>query len=127
MIDPNEITKMNLEQLVEAYTNASEEEEQIVAEKVMLREAILPLIPSDGTVVGDYTVSRMKKGMLRMPTKTAEKKAAMESLKEIGCVKVVEQPDHKAAEALFEKGIKLPVEFSYTITPMIRRVQEEEK
>lgn len=51
----------------------------------------------------------------------------MESLKEIGCVKVVEQPDHKAAEALFEKGIKLPVEFSYTITPMIRRVQEEEK
>lgn len=74
MIDPNEITKMNLEQLVEAYTNASEEEEQIVAEKVMLREAILPLIPSDGTVVGDYTVSRMKKGMLRMPTKTAEKR-----------------------------------------------------
>ena len=127
MVDPNEITNMDLNQLVEAYVNASTEEEQIVAEKVMLREAILPLIPSDGTVCGDYTVSRMKKGMLRMPSKTSEKKEAMEKLKELGLVKMVEQPDHKAAEIMFEKGIKLPVEFSYTITPMIRRVQEAEE
>lgn len=126
MIDPNEITKMNLDQLVEAYVNASDEEEQIVAEKVMLREAMLPLIPSDGTVVGDFAVTRVKKGMLRMPTKTKEKRAVMEALKELGCVKVVEQPDHKAAEALFEKGVKLPVEFSYTITPRVARVQESE-
>lgn len=127
MIDPNEITKMDLTQLVEAYNNASDEEEQIVAEKVMLREAILPLIPADGTVVGEYTVSRMKKGMLRIPATAKEKRAAMEALKELGLVKTVEQPDHKLAGVMFEKGIKLPVEFSYTITPLIRRMKQEEE
>lgn len=125
-LDPQQVHEMNLDQLVEAYVNASDEEEQIVAEKIMLREAILPLIPDDGTISGDYTVSRMKKGMLRMPTKTAEKKEAMEKLKDLGLVKTVEQPDHKMAQVMFEKGIDLPVEFSYTVTPMIRRIKQEE-
>lgn len=126
MIDPNEISKLNLDQLVEAYIEANHEEEEIVATKVALREAILPLIPADGTVSGEYTVSRMKKGMLRLPTKVKEKKEAMEKLKELGLVKTVEQPDHKLAQTMYEKGIELPVEFSYTITPLIRRIQQEE-
>ena len=125
-LDPQKVPTMSLDELVEAYAQACEEEEQVVTEKIMLREAILPLIPGDGTVSGEYTVSRMKKGMLRIPTKTAEKKEAMEKLKELGLVKMVEQPDHKAAQVMHEKGIKLPVEFSYTVTPLIRRIKQEE-
>lgn len=126
MIDPNKISDLNLDELVEAYVEAGHEEEEIVATKVALREAILPLIPADGTVSGEYTVSRMKKGMLRMPATAKEKRAAMEELKELGLIKTVEQPDHKLAQTMFEKGIKLPVEFSYTITPLIRRMKQEE-
>lgn len=126
MVDSQNISSLSLEELVEEYTKASHSEEEIVAAKVILREAILPLIPDDGTVVGEYTVSRMKKGMLRMPTKAKEKKEAMEKLKELGLVKIVEQPDHKSAQVMFEKGVKLPVEFSYTVSPVIRRMSQEE-
>lgn len=126
MIDPNEITKMNLDQLVEAYVNAGEEEEQIVAEKVMIREAILPLIPDDGTIVGDYAVSKVKRKTMKLPTKTKEKREAMEKLKELGLVKTVEQVDMTAAERMHEAGVELPFEFGYTITPRIARVQESE-
>lgn len=126
MIDPNEITKMNLDQLVEAYVQAGDEEEQIVAEKVMLREAIMPLIPDDGTVVGDYSVSKVKRKTMKLPTTAKEKRAAMEKLKELGLVKMVEQVDMVAAERLHEAGVELPFEFGYTITPRIARVQESE-
>ena len=126
MIDPNKLPKMTLDELVEAYVEAGHEEEEIVATRVALREAILPLIPADGTVSGEYTVSRMKKGMLRIPSTAKEKREAMEKLKELGLIKTVEQPDHKLAGSMFEKGVKLPVEFSYTVTPLIRRMKQEE-
>jgi len=127
MIDPSELSQMNLEQLVEAYNNAGEEEEQIVAERVAIREAILPLIPDDGTVVGEYTVSKVKRKKMALPTKAKEKREAMDRLRELGLIKTVEQVDMKAAEQMHEKGVKLPFEFSYSISPMIRRIQQEEK
>ena len=125
-LDPNEIGSMNLQQLVEAYVRAGDEEEQIVAEKVMLREYILPLIPDDGTIVGDYTVSRTKKGLLRLPKNAKEKLEVMAKLKELGLVKLVEKADDKMAEELFLKGVKLPCEFSYTITPRIGALSAKE-
>lgn len=125
MTDPNEILKMNLEQLVEAYLNAGTEEEQIIAEKVALREAMLPLIPDDGTDVLNHTVavSKTKRGKLEIPKTAKEKREAMEKLKEIGLIKLVEKPDEDLAEQMFNKGIKLPVNFVYTEYPVVRTIK----
>ena len=125
-LDPNKVPEMDLDQLVEAYSIASQEEEDIVAEKVMLREAILPLIPDDGTISGEYQLTKMKRKNMKLPTKKAEKEAAMAKLRELGLVEMVEKVDMKAAEALQNKGVQLPFEVSYTISPVIRRIEQEE-
>lgn len=125
-LDPNKVPEMDLDQLVEAYAIASQEEEDVVAEKIMLREAILPLIPDDGTISGEYQLTKMKRKNMKLPTKKAEKEAAMAKLRELGLVEMVEKVDMKAAEALQNKGVELPFEVTYTISPVIRRIAQEE-
>lgn len=124
-LDPQRVSEMNLDELVEAYSQASDEEEQIVAEKIVLREAILPLIPDDGTISGEYMLTKMKRKTMSLPTASKAKKEAMARLKELGLVKMVEKVDMKAAEEMHSKGVELPFEFGYTITPVIRRIREE--
>lgn len=114
MIDTTNIEKLTKEELVEAYTDASTQEEQIVAEKVMLREEILRRLEGDGEVIGNYSVTRAKRYSFT---------ATVEEAKELGAVK--EAVDQMVLKKLYLKGAKIPGEVKITEYPLIKNIAQE--
>ncbi len=77
IIDPTKLGEMTDQQIVEAYDNVLNEEEQILAEKKVLRDEIFARVPNNGGVLGHYTVTKAQKFTPIIPTKK-------EVLKEMG-------------------------------------------
>ena len=126
IIDPTKLGEMTDQQIIEAYDNILTEEEQILAEKKVLRDEIFARVPNNGGVLGHYTVTKAQKFTPVIPTKKEEKETAMAALKLLGAVKVVtmEKVDNDIIESLYNKGIKLPIEVKITSYPILNEIEQ---
>ena len=95
-IQPEEISEYSKKDLVEYYAITIQAEEEIAAQKKVIKDALAEVIEGDGEVVGDYSVVKAKR---------INFKVDLESAKELGAVK--EAVDTSALRKLYNKGIEI--------------------
>jgi len=99
--DPARVLRLSKEQLVERFAETCRIEEEIQAQKMAIKDALVEKLEGDGEVIGDYSVVKAKR---------INFKVDLEKAKELGAVK--EAVDSSALKKLYDKGI----EIAHTIT-----------
>lgn len=123
MTDIANLDNLTNAQLVDAYDNARNQEDEIASTKKVLAEEILARLKGDGEIMGAFTVSRVKKYSLDIPTK--EKKDALTKLKDFGIVKTVEQLDATLVKTMALKGVEFPYPVKVTEYPNVKALSQE--
>lgn len=123
MTDITTLDNLTNAQLAEAYDSVRSQEEEVASTKKVLAEEILTRLKGDGEVMGAFTVSRVKKYSLDIPTK--EKKDALVKLKDFGIVKTVEQLDATLVKTMALKGVVFPYPIKVTEYPNVKALSQE--
>lgn len=99
--DPAEILKMSDEELVQLYVETRQEEEDVAAQKLAVKQELIERLKKenrDGKEIGEYSVTRFK--MVTFKT-------SLEEAKKHGAVKVEEKPDLILLRKLYDNGVKI--------------------
>ncbi len=112
-MEPNDLTNATKEQLVEAYAEACEKEEEIKAEKQVIKEELMSRMDTDAEIIGDYSVSKVK----RVTFETS-----VEDARRFGAVK--EAIDTQVLSKVFKAGQEVPG-VKVTQYLLIKNVQQE--
>lgn len=115
-IDPAELQTIPKEKLLQEYDKLRYKEEQIVAEKVALKEEILARMKRDAEVWGLFSVTKS--------IRPNYKSVKLETAKELGAV--IEAVDTKMLAKLHSKGVKIDG-LKETIVLLIKNLEVEDK
>jgi hypothetical protein len=117
-MQPQDIAQASKEELVNRYLNLGYKEEEIAAEKQVLKEEIVSRIKDNGEVIGDYNVTKVERT-------TYNFKMTLEQARDLGAVK--ETVDNDTLKKLYLKKVKLPVEptITTTIYPLIKEIERQ--
>jgi|SRR5579885_997898 len=99
-LDPQKITEISIEQLVEAYTKATTLREEIEATMSVVKDEIMARLDAEnvkGKVVNDYTVSKATRVSFRTSLEWAEQAGA-----------VKKTVDAAKLKALYDSGVEVP-------------------
>jgi regulator of replication initiation timing len=99
-MNTEDLQKQSKEALIERLEVLNAEEEQIMAEIVMIREELLDRLTEenkDGELIGEYSVTRAK----RITFKTS-----VEEARQLGAIKTAVDTD--VLRKLYNKGVEVP-------------------
>ena len=112
----SELIEMTEAELIERYEKLGYQEEEVVAEKIEIRNEIsvrLKKSKLDSKMIGDWAITLYKQITVKAPDKRTDKVAYesfMEKMKELGLVKEVTELKIETGKAktLFKAGVKVP-------------------
>ena len=113
-IDPAKIGEYSKEELIEIYCMARDIKGVAAATGKAIGEEILDRLKGDAEVVGDYSVTRVKRRAFRVK---------LEKAKELGATKTV--VDQKVLGKLAKKGVEIPGSYEYSY-PLIKHIKKNE-
>lgn len=111
-----DLIEMNETELIERYEKLGYQEEEVVAEKIEIRNEIsvrLKKSKLDSKMIGDWAITLYKQISVKAPDKRTDKvayAAFIEKMKELGLVKEVTELKIETGKAkmLFKSGVKVP-------------------
>lgn len=114
-----DLTKYSLDQLLESYLKALAAQEELEASISVIKNEMIQRLDEEnlkGTIVGDYSVSKVIRVNFR-PT--------LEQAKELAAIKTVETIDTQALKRLHDSGVEIPNTTTTTFV-LVKPLQKEE-
>ncbi len=101
-MQPQDIQQATKEQLVDRYMEIGYKEEELAAEKQVLKEELLSRMKDDAEKIGDFLVTKVSQKRYSFG------KITVDQARDLGATK--ETVDNDTLKTLFLRGVKLPIE-----------------
>lgn len=112
-------------ELAEAYDNLRYQEQELASAKKVLGEELLSRLKNDGGIMGNYTITRVKKYSVGVDKK--DKPKALEKFRLLGAVKTKEDFDMNIIKGLYFKNIDLPYPVVISESVLVKLIKESDE